>query len=128
MAAANPFDADSLRLEHPFVNGTGQRAKPTPPPHHKTGEKFLRGPIPWAWLKEATDLPGKALALALHVWREAGWQKRRTVKLNLSRIDLKLSKYAARRALQALERAKLVVTHREPGHGIEVTILNLEEA
>src|SRR3954465_13057049 len=33
---------------------------------------FLKGPIPWDWLETASKLPGKALALGMLLWREAG--------------------------------------------------------
>ena len=69
-------------------------------------------------------LSGKALALSLVLWREAGRHHRRTVKLCLGHVGLGVSEYAARRALRALEAAGLVTILRKPGRGLEVTLLD----
>jgi hypothetical protein len=94
------------------------------PPRHQPGQWFLKGPVPWLWLDRAARLPGKALALSLVLWREANRRRQSTVRLCLARVDLGLDKYAARRALKALETAGLVSTLRKPGRGVEVTILD----
>ena len=39
---------------------------------------FLKGPIPIEWLCRAARLPGKALAVALALWFQAGTRKRST--------------------------------------------------
>jgi hypothetical protein len=117
----DPFDPVSLRLPPGAVSTPARR--PTRPPRHRPGEWFLRGPIPWPWLETAARLPGKALALALVLWREAGRHRNRTVKLCLSRAGLGVSEQAGRRALRRLERAELVTVLRKTGRGLEVTIL-----
>jgi hypothetical protein len=117
----DPFDPASLRLPPGAVAPTPR--KQARPPRHRPGEWFLRGPVPWPWLEAAARLPGKALALSLCLWREAGRRRCRTVKLCLSRVGLGVSAYAARRALRALEAAGLVTVLRLPGRGLEVTLL-----
>jgi hypothetical protein len=126
VSAFDPFDPDHLRLNGATTETAPERpAKPKKPPRHRPGEWFLRGPIPWPWLDAAARLPGKALAVALCLWREAGRRRQRTVKLCLGRVGLGVSKYAARRAIRYLETAGLVSVLRERGRGLEVTLLDL---
>ena len=96
----------------------------TKPPRHRSGEKFLKGPIPWPWIERAAALPGQALAVGLVLWFEAGCLKTRTVKMTLARLQqLAMSEAAARRGLRALEIAGLVALESKPGRATEVTIL-----
>ena len=53
---------------------------PKRPPRHRSGEKFLKGPVPMAWLERAFVLPGKALHVALLLWFKAGCQRCRTAR------------------------------------------------
>jgi hypothetical protein len=104
----DPFSATRLEPA-PAEIPTGRENRP---PRHAPGEKFLKGPIPWRWVECASALPGKALAVGLAVWRDAGCRNERTVPLNLS--GLLMPRRTARRALQALEAAGLVsVEHRD---------------
>lgn len=116
-----PLDLQRFRLPP----GLTAPPKPTRPPRHRAGERFLKGPIPWTWLQRAMMLPGRALHLALFLWREAGWRKTRTVKLCLrGGLPVGLNRWNARRGLQALEAAALVAILRKPGRGLEVTLLD----
>jgi hypothetical protein len=84
----------------------------------------LKGPIPWDWLVAAMALPGRALAVGLVVWFEAGCKTRRTVSVSLARLGRAgLSEGAARRGLRLLERARLISIAYPPGRGLVVTIL-----
>jgi len=126
MKRIDPFDPDNLRLNGATFPAAGDTAtKPRRPPRHRPGEGFLKGPIPWPWVEAAGRLPGKALALALCLWREAGFRRRCTVKLCLERAGLGVSEQAARRALRSLEAAGLVSVERRPGRGLEVTLLEV---
>jgi hypothetical protein len=126
MTPSDPFDPDCLRLEGSVLSGANPALpRPAKPPRHRPGEWFLRGPVPWPWLEVAARLPGKALALSLCLWREAGRQGgRRTVGLCLPHAGLGISEQAARRALRALQAAGLVSVLRKPGCGLEVTLLD----
>ena len=120
------FDPDTFRATNEIdVNAACKRLSKKPP-HPRKGEGFLKGPIPWPWLRCAMALPGKALAVALLLWREAGIRNQRTVRINLSALGvLGLPRATARRGLQSLASAKLVtVTHR-PGQALEVTLLEV---
>jgi hypothetical protein len=122
MDLANTFDVDALRLPAGAVP-TGPPRPPTKPPRHRRGESFLCGPIPWDWVARAGRQPGKALFVALLLWKEAGCEKRRTVRLNLSQaVAMGMSLDTARRGLRALETAGLVTITRKPGRGLVVTL------
>lgn len=116
----DPFFADQFRAAAPPV-----RVRPhNRPPRHVAGQKFLKGPIPWAWLVTAIALPGRALAVGLVVWFEAGCKKSQTVSVTLSRLGRAgLAEGVARRGLRALERAGLIAIGRPRGRGLQVTIL-----
>jgi hypothetical protein len=117
-----PFDLEALRM--PGADLEMLRRRPSKkPPRHRPGEGFLKGPIPWPWLVLAARLPGRALPVALLLWREAGCRRRRTVPFCLSRgLKLGVTVGSARRALRRLEAAGLVRVRRLPGRGLEVTL------
>jgi hypothetical protein len=128
MNQSDPFDLDALRLDGLVPRPAIQEGKLGKPPRHRPGEWFLRGPVPWRWLDAAARLPGKALAVGLVLWREAGWRNRRTVPLCLARVGLGVSKQVARRGLRTLELAGLVSVVRKARRCSEVTLLDVAGA
>jgi hypothetical protein len=119
-------DAPDMDLEKFRLPSSMTRPIPSPkrPPRHRQGEQFLKGPIPWSWLERAGGLPGKALQVAMRLWQEAGFTKRRTVRFRLTAMRcMKIGPQAARRGLRNLEQAGLVSVHRKPGKSLEVTLL-----
>jgi hypothetical protein len=99
------------------------KPKQKPPRFCKT--KFLRGPIPWAWIVRAMALPGRALAVGLILWRESGIRNSLTVPLQHAHLrDAGILSGAARRGMRYLEKANLVMIRRRPGRCLEVTILD----
>jgi hypothetical protein len=87
--------------------------------------KFLRGPIPWLWLMRAMALPGKALAMGLILWREAGIAKQMTLPLRPARLrDCGIRPAASRRAIRHLMAAGLICSVSKSGRCLEVTILD----
>ena len=115
---SEPFDFTRVEPA-PAKIPTGREKQP---PRHKPGEKFLKGPIPWPWIELAGALPGKALAIGLAVWREAGCRHERTVPLNLSNQGI--PRRTAQRGLQALESAGLVSIQHRDGRPPLVTLLS----
>jgi hypothetical protein len=95
------------------------------PPQPRSGENFLKGPVPWRWLTQAARQPGQALAVALAVWYRAGLEKAGQVTLSLSSLSPKMgvSRDAARRGLAALEAAGLIAVERYVGRKPVITIL-----
>jgi hypothetical protein len=119
----NGFDPDAFR--GPEVDLDALRKRPSRKlPHHRQGEKFLKGPIPWSWLSQACRLPGKALAIALLLWKEAFCRRNGTVRFRLEYAagELAISRATARRGLRALAAVRLVSVRYLPGRALEVTI------
>ncbi len=85
--------------------------------------KFLKGPVPWAWIERASALPGKALAVGLSLWRLAGALRSRTVRLGNREVErLGVDRFAKSRALRALREAGLVEVASHQGRAPRVTI------
>jgi hypothetical protein len=125
MTRPDSFDVDVLRLPGSDLAALRQRPR-RKPPRHRQGEKFLKGPIPWPWLERAFLLPGKALHVALLLWREAGCRRCRTVRFCLNGdLPAGLNRQSARRGLRQLADAGLVAIRRPPGRGLEVTLNDL---
>jgi hypothetical protein len=125
MSGANPDPFDPARWETGADEAPGRApaAKATRPPRRRKADRFLKGPVPWPWLVRAMALPGKALAVGLMLWREAGCRRQRTVYFSLARaVADGIPTATARRAVWQLERAGLVTVYRKPGHGLEVTL------
>jgi hypothetical protein len=122
MTHPDNFDLDRLRLAAGPARAAPFATKR--PPRPRKGDPFLKGPIPWSWVETAAVLPGKALAVGLAVWREAGCVRSRTATLNLSRLPAGIPRRTAQRALRALEGAGLVAVARLPGHALRVTLLD----
>jgi DNA-binding transcriptional ArsR family regulator len=123
----DPFNPKRLVL------GTGKAAWAKPrakekPPHHKQGEKFLKGPVPLTWLARAAQLPGKALHIGVVLWFLAGLKNTRSVSLPSTALRLfGIDRSAKRRALGWLEEAGLVIVARHPGRNPRVTLLDAKE-
>jgi hypothetical protein len=94
------------------------------PGRAQPARRFLKGPVPWAWIIAASALPGKALLVGLCIWRLRGATKRESVVLGNADLEpLGIDRAAKSRALAALERAGLVRLKRRAGGFPEVTIL-----
>jgi hypothetical protein len=124
VALPGQADAFDAALQAPPLDLSALAAQaPKRPPRHGTGEKFLKGPVPWGWLERAFALPGKALHVALLLWFEAGCRRSRTARLCLSgALPPGLNQQSARRGLRLLAEAGLVAVRHRPGRGLEVTL------
>src|SRR5262249_57800537 len=81
---SNPgFEPDKQRIDPAIVNGWLKKARggKSAPSRPARRGKFLRGPVPLAWLRRAAEFPGKALAVGLALWFLHGVKKRWTVRL-----------------------------------------------
>lgn len=98
------------------------------PPRHKTGEKFLKGPIPLNWLARASQLQGKSLQVGLSLWFLAGLTNSKTVKLSQSTLcDFGVNRHCKYRALRWLEDAKLISVKVDNGQSPIVTLRDVTE-
>jgi hypothetical protein len=88
-------------------------------------DPFLRGPVPWHWLCEAANLPGKALHVGLALHFLSGVRKAVKVPLTTRVLgELGVSRQRARDALARLEGAGLVRVERQPGRIHQIEILS----
>jgi hypothetical protein len=93
-------------------------------PRHAPGQRFLKGPIPLAWLCRAAALPGKTLNVALALWYAAGLAQGATVLLSRRLLRLfHVGRHAGGRALANLKRLGLVNVDRGRGRCARVTLL-----
>jgi hypothetical protein len=123
--ALDLFDPDALRLPESALPVAAPRRRK--PPRHRAGEPFLRGPIPWRWLQAALRLPGKALHVAVLLWRQAGFNHNRHLTVKFSQAwaakELQAHFTTVRRSLRDLAKAGLVEVSRRDGRALSVTIL-----
>src|SRR4051794_21253385 len=78
------FDPDRWGMNADPVQTSVPAVKPPLSSPRRTG-RFLRGPVPWCWLLQAMQLPGKALAVGLMLWLQSGMTGSRTVLFCLTR-------------------------------------------
>ena len=97
-------------------------------PHHKIGERFLRGPIPWSWLCAAAveSGHGSGFKLAIVLWHLSGLNRQsKTIKLSGKIMrEMGVDRHATYRGLKSLETAGLVLVERRLGQSPIVTILD----
>ena len=109
-----------------YSRGNFLDSKPNKPPRHRSGQKFLKGPIPLSWLCSAALLPGKTLAVSMALWFKAGVTETDTVRFTKSlRSQFNVGPKSASRCLKLLEEAKLVAVKRGSGRCPVVTILDV---
>jgi len=119
-------DLDQLRLAATFVRHSPSRM---PVRQSRPVSKFLRGPTPWVWLSRAGQLPGRALhvALAIRLW--TGIKKTDCIVVpTATLVEMNVNRHAARRAVQALERAGMLVVDRHVGRKTRVRVIEVDEA
>lgn len=85
---------------------------------------FIMGPLPERWLVLASQLPGKALAVGLCLWKVARMTKRMQVRIGSDVVGYwGIGRMPKARALQALRKAGLIRIEQERGKLGLVTIL-----
>jgi hypothetical protein len=126
LSELDPWDLDHLRLPAEMVGDMASRRRP---PRHRSGEPFIKGPIPYAWIASACRLPGSGLhiAMAYRFYRDRFRFKRRGCRWGLPEVakGLQISDDSARRGLHAAELAGLLAVEREPGCKLAVSVLDL---
>jgi hypothetical protein len=87
-------------------------------------DRYLRGPVPLAWLQAAARLPGRALQVGLALWYLVGVTKSTTVRLSSVRLaGFGVDRSAKRRALASLAGAGLVTLDQVPGRNPVITVI-----
>jgi hypothetical protein len=118
------LDLDRLRLSEGTVPGpTRPQLRPQ---RSRAIERFLKGPIPLAWVSMAAGLPGKALHVGIAIWFRSGLERSPDVILSLSRLaEFGTDRHAGRRGLAALENAGLVSVVRHRGRAPRVRLARI---
>ena len=89
--------------------------------------RFLKGPISWAWLSAAGQLPGHALHVAIEIRLWAGIKRTNHFVFSVSGLTaLGVSRSSGHRGLAALEREGLVSVDRQPGRKPRVTVIEID--
>src|SRR4051794_14233461 len=86
------------------------------PPRPRLGETFLRGPIPWGWLAEASRLPGSGFSVAMAVWYVVH-RFRRDPRASVAELAecLGTGRTTIKAGLRGAESAGLISVRRDPG-------------
>ena len=119
-----PFKLENLKLPKTTLpSGGGSGGK-----RSTRLKKFIKGPIPLAWITKAAGVEGKTLLFALALQYLAGLKRSRTVALSHSTQSLfGVGRHAFYRALLKLEEMGLISVDRHVGRSPVVTILDVVE-
>ena len=127
MTMDDPYRPDSLRLTPEQVEAAAKAPRRRKPPSQPKPRRILAGnfvpALPLEWANTAGCLPGKALHVALAIWRQAVLKKSMTTSLpNGPLAGYGVKERAKRAALLALEGAGLIQVEWKPGCNPIVTI------
>ena len=115
----------SLRADTKQRQGAVENSSPIPRP--SSGEKFIKGPIPYEWLRRALKSGGKSGHLAFAIWWMVGIRKANPVRLTAQILgNFCISTRAAHRLLDDFEQRGLVKVSRRRGRGPDVFVTNPE--
>jgi hypothetical protein len=117
------IDPEHFRIPREWI---GDLTIKPEPPRHQLGETFIRGPIPWRWLAEASRLSGSGFAVAMGVWYLAR-RFRRDVRAGVPELAdwLGLGCTSIRTGLRLAEAAELVSVTRAPGRKLVLSLREL---
>ena len=114
-----PINQTSLSAALEGVNKSNKKKVP----RHRKGERFLKGPIPWSWIVEASNISGGAMKVSLAIWLLAGIKNADKIKLSNGVLEeLGISRPTKYRAIKAMEHAGLISVSQHSGNSPEITI------
>ena len=92
--------------------------------NRKPYKRFIKGPIPLAWVQQAAKLPGRTLHLGMILWYLAGVRKsnKGAVSYTVAKY-FGLNRHTVYRALARLEEANLIEVLRKPGRRLNFTLI-----
>jgi hypothetical protein len=98
-------------------------------PRHRKGQAFIKGPIPFEWMRIASRCGGRGTDVGLLLWYAAGWQRKNPVKLTAS-ISKQLGVHpkTVKRVLVKMEQCGLIEAEFHRGRSPLVTLLRPEAA
>ena len=116
------YSPDSLRLTPEQVQAAAKAPRRRKPRSQRKPRHFVPA-LPLEWANTAGRLPGKALHVALAIWRQAALKKTLTTSLSNGPLaGYGVKERAKRAALLALEGAGLIQVEWKPGCNPTVTI------
>jgi len=123
----DPYSPDSLALTPEQVEAAAKAPRRRKPASQRKPRRVFAGnfvpALPLEWANTAGRLPGKALHVALAIWRQATLKKSLTTSLpNGPLAGYGVKERAKRAALLALEGAGLIQVEWKPGCNPLVTI------
>ena len=123
----DPYRPDRLRLTPEQVDAAAKAPRRRKPRFQRKQKRIFAGnfvpALPLEWANTAGRLPGKALHVALAIWRQAALKKSMTTSLpNAPLAGYGVKERAKRAALLALEGAGLIQVEWKPGCNPIVTI------
>jgi hypothetical protein len=90
-------------------------------------DKFVKGPIPLAWLDKALLMGGRALNVALAIQYQVGLKKNKTVTLPRTTTRLfRVTRHNVWRALKRMEEAHMIFVLRRKGKLSHITVLDFQ--
>lgn len=122
----NTNDSDGLDLEAIAAPWKPSRGPVMKAKRESNVAPYLRGPIPWWWLHEASSLGAGTLATGLAVWHLRALNKSETFTASLYQLRkwTGLSEKVTRQGLHRLEAATLVMVERPRGRSPKITLLH----
>src|SRR5262245_16637532 len=121
----DPSQFDPARLaidknKFPIAAPVARRSRP---PRPRSGEWFIKGPIPGEWIARAATVGGRALRVAIAIWCEAGMKRSRTVRLSAEmQRRFSICQGTCKRALAELQGAGLISVNQQSGRRPRITI------
>jgi len=107
------------------LHGIPKLRRKTRKTRRRAGE-FLRGPIPWLWVKSAADTRGPALFVALAISHFCDLTKQRTICRGLTDLGCGIiPRHAVSRVLKLLESRGLIEVDRQAGRLLAITVLEI---
>ena len=90
-------------------------------------KKFIKGPIPLAWLDPVLLKGGRVLNVALAIWYQVGMRKKRTITLPRTTTRLfRVTRNNVWRALRYMEEVRLIFVLRRKGKLSHITVLDFQ--
>lgn len=98
-------------------------------PRPGKGEAFIKGPIPFDWMRTATHCGGRGTEVGLLLWYAAGWQKKNPVRLTAAICkQLGIHPKTSKRVLVRMQGAGLISVEFHRGRSPVVTLMRPEVA
>lgn len=112
----NPDEIDIKKAALPWNAAQPKSSRIIPP--------YLRGPIPWDWLRNAAKLGGGSLPTGLALWHLRTLNRSHSIGASLKQLCkiTGLSEKVTREGLHRLENVGLIEVHRPPGRKPTITL------